>query len=211
MPCKTRQKSRAGISFRPFLHHFLHQRGPALLRERLLHGRDRSVLHVRQDVGVGVHRLRYGGVPEHLLDYLGIRAFTEKDRGAGVPEVVEPYPGEPGSLQERPEGAVGEVAHVHGRPDGRSENEVILPPEGAGGESLLQLALTVILKGGYGVPCKGNNILDSEAPRVSLLTQTVYSCGVGEQQGTQRNEQNGQERGEGWGERKRYSSQTGRR
>ena len=87
---------------------------------------------------VGVYSLRYGRVPEHLLDYLGVRALTEKDRGARVTEVVEPYPGEPGALQERPEGAVGEVGHVHGRTDGGGENEVVLPPEGAGGEPLLQ-------------------------------------------------------------------------
>jgi hypothetical protein len=57
-------------------------------------------LHVGQDMGVSVHRLRYGGVSEHLLNYLGMRAPGKKDRSAGVPEVMEPYPGEPGALQE---------------------------------------------------------------------------------------------------------------
>ena len=66
-----------------------------MLRERLLPGGDCTVLHVGQDVGVGVHRLRYGGVPEHLLDYLGMRTLPEKDRGTSVPEVMEPYPVSP--------------------------------------------------------------------------------------------------------------------
>jgi hypothetical protein len=132
--CETEENERAGILLRPFLHHVLHQHGPASLRERLLHGRDRAVLHLGQDVGVCVHRLRCDGMPQHLLVYLGVRALAKEDRGGGVPEVVKPYPGEPGALQERPERVVSQVAHVKGRPDGRSENEVVLSPEGPGGE-----------------------------------------------------------------------------
>jgi hypothetical protein len=69
-------------------------------------------------------------MPEHLLNYLGVRALAKEDRGGGVPEAMKPYLGEPGALQERPERVVSQVAHVKGRPDGTSENEVVLSPGG---------------------------------------------------------------------------------
>jgi hypothetical protein len=60
---------------------------------RVLHGRHSSVLHVGQDVGVGVNRLGDRGVPEHLLHNFGMRPLGEQERGEGVAEVVEPYRG----------------------------------------------------------------------------------------------------------------------
>jgi hypothetical protein len=42
------------------------------LRKSLFHSRDRAVLHVGQDVAVGVERYRYGRVPQHLGDDLGV-------------------------------------------------------------------------------------------------------------------------------------------
>ncbi len=42
------------------------------LGERLFHGCDRAVLHVGQDVTVGVEGNRYGGMPQHLGDNLWI-------------------------------------------------------------------------------------------------------------------------------------------
>jgi hypothetical protein len=41
------------------------------LSKRLLHGCDRAVLHVRENVAVGVECYRYGRVPQHLGDALG--------------------------------------------------------------------------------------------------------------------------------------------
>jgi hypothetical protein len=78
--------------------------------------------------GKGVHRLRYASVSHHPLDYLGMRALPEKDRGTGVSEVVKRYPGETSAFQERPEGSVGEVAHINGRTDGRGQDESVLSP-----------------------------------------------------------------------------------
>lgn len=57
-----------------------------------------------------------------------MRALPEKDRGTGVSEVVKPYPGETSAFQERPEGSVGEVAHMNGRTDGRGQGESVLSP-----------------------------------------------------------------------------------
>jgi hypothetical protein len=49
----------------------------------------------RYDVAVGVQRDGDARVPEHLRDYLGVPAFRQQQRGTGVPEVVEPYVGQP--------------------------------------------------------------------------------------------------------------------
>ena len=38
---------------------------------------------------VGVKGDGYGGVAEHLGDYLRVDAFAQEKRGAGVPEVME--------------------------------------------------------------------------------------------------------------------------
>ena len=69
------------------------------LRQGALHGAHGLLLHVRQHVGVGVHRLLYRGVPEHLLDYLGMSALGEQEGGTRMPKVVKPYPGQPGVLE----------------------------------------------------------------------------------------------------------------
>jgi len=49
------------------------------------------LLHVGQDVGVGVHRLPYVGVTEHLLDRAGVHVCLEHECGGGVPQGVEPH------------------------------------------------------------------------------------------------------------------------
>ena len=50
---------------------------------------------------------------EERLDILGVVALGEQDRGAGVPEVMEPeIPRQPGLLQERLEGSAHEVVAV---------------------------------------------------------------------------------------------------
>jgi hypothetical protein len=95
--------------------------GKPILRQCGFHRADRSLLHARKHVGVCVNRLRDVGVPEPLLHDLRIHVLGEQKRGAGVPEVVEAYKGEPGLLKEGPEGAVGEVSHVQGRAAGRED------------------------------------------------------------------------------------------
>ena len=42
-----------------------------LSAQHLVHALGCLLLHVGQDVGVGVHGLPYVGVPEHLLDQAG--------------------------------------------------------------------------------------------------------------------------------------------
>ena len=54
------------------------------------HGVGESVVHTGEHVGVGVQRLRYGGVAQEFLDILGVDVAVEQQRGAGVTEVVEP-------------------------------------------------------------------------------------------------------------------------
>ena len=45
------------------------------LRKHLFHRGYRAVLHVRQDVAVGVERYRYGRVTQHLGDDLRVHAL----------------------------------------------------------------------------------------------------------------------------------------
>lgn len=59
------------------------------LVQRALHSYRRLVLHIREHVGVGVHRLRDRRVAQHLLDDLRVYIFGEQQRGARVPQGVE--------------------------------------------------------------------------------------------------------------------------
>jgi hypothetical protein len=49
---------------------------------------------------VGIERDDYGGVPEHLRDYLGVDALGERQRGAGVVQIVEAEVGDNGAGKE---------------------------------------------------------------------------------------------------------------
>ena len=47
------------------------------------------LLHVRQDVGVGVQGDRNVWVPENLLDYLGVDTLQEEEGGDRMPKIME--------------------------------------------------------------------------------------------------------------------------
>jgi hypothetical protein len=70
------------------------------------------VLHVGEDVRVGVEGDGYGGVPKHLGDVLWVDVAAQQKGRAGVPEVVEPDGREGSLLEERCEGSVSEVRRV---------------------------------------------------------------------------------------------------
>jgi hypothetical protein len=59
-------------------------------------------------MGIGDHRLRYIRVTEHLLGYLRMSSPGQQDRGESMTKIVKAHPGQPRTLQERPEGAFGE-------------------------------------------------------------------------------------------------------
>jgi hypothetical protein len=62
--------------------------------EGFLHGERGLIAHARHYVGVGVERNRHCSVAQELLDELGVRSFTEQQRRARVPEVMEAHMGE---------------------------------------------------------------------------------------------------------------------
>ena len=45
------------------------------LGKRLFHSGNRIVLHVRQDMAIGVERYRYGRVPQHFRDDLWVHVL----------------------------------------------------------------------------------------------------------------------------------------
>ncbi len=59
------------------------------LRQRLLHSSDRAVLMLGQDVAVSVECYRYGRVPQHLGNDLGVDVLEQQDGGCGVPELMK--------------------------------------------------------------------------------------------------------------------------
>jgi hypothetical protein len=91
---------------------------------------------VRVDVQCDAH----GGVPQHFRDYLRRDVLREQQRGAGMPEVVEAYRAEPGTPQERLEGAVSQVGGVDKRARRRGEDETARLVERAHAFHLLKLA-----------------------------------------------------------------------
>jgi hypothetical protein len=72
----------------------------SLSRYRALHGCHCSVLHVWQDVRIGVHRLRDRSVSENLLHDLGVDVLREQER-SGVQERSCMHPGVPHVFDER--------------------------------------------------------------------------------------------------------------
>jgi hypothetical protein len=69
--------------------------------QSILHCPSRCVPKPRYHVAVDVQRDRDARVPEHLGDDLRVHALGQQQGGAGVPEVVEAYVGQPGTPQER--------------------------------------------------------------------------------------------------------------
>ena len=66
----------------------------------------------------------YGGVPEKMLYEFRVDAAPQKQRGAGVPEIVPADRGEACTPEERLEVAVDYVLGVQGSTLARGENEV---------------------------------------------------------------------------------------
>jgi hypothetical protein len=79
--------------------------------ERFLHGARGLIAHARHYVGVGIERYRHCGVAHEFLDELGVRSFTEQQRCARVPEVVE---ADVGDIRLPQEGGERTLAHVEG-------------------------------------------------------------------------------------------------
>jgi hypothetical protein len=79
-------------------------------------------------VAVGVQSYRDGRVPQHLAHDLWMNVLCQKEVGAGVPEVVEPYVGKRGPPQEWLPVPVVEVAGVGGVDPGVGEHEPALRP-----------------------------------------------------------------------------------
>jgi hypothetical protein len=75
-----------------------------------------------------------------------VRSLRRHERGARVPEIMNPDSRQPDTLQQPPEGPVGEVAHVHGRADGRSEYELEVLLQGADLQPFLVLRCFVGLR-----------------------------------------------------------------
>ncbi len=68
-------------------------------------------------MGIGVQGYGYGGVAEHLGDYLRVYVPTEEQRGARMAQIVEADLGKTGFLQERLEAMLGDVAPIQELPD----------------------------------------------------------------------------------------------
>src|SRR5215207_10642821 len=76
----------------------------------ILHSLYCLLLHVREDVGVGVHGNGCRGVSEHLLDDLGMDSLTQEQGCTSVPEVMEPRCVRKSSLEEQ--GFPGAIVQV---------------------------------------------------------------------------------------------------
>ena len=79
-----RQEERAGIRFLAPFTATRTGHGSRDGTQRRFHRLDCGVLHVGEDVGVGVEGDGYGGVTQHLGDNLHVDAFAQEQRGAGV-------------------------------------------------------------------------------------------------------------------------------
>jgi hypothetical protein len=69
----------------------------------------------RHPVRIAVEGELYAGVPSEVLDVLGVHASTEKQREAGVTEIVPPYVGQPCSPEQWFEVTVYDVLGVKRR------------------------------------------------------------------------------------------------
>jgi hypothetical protein len=97
---------------------------------------------------VGIQGDGYGGVSEEFLDDLGVHALAEKERGAGVVEVVETdLPRQPGPLEEAEEGAPGQRPRSHGLARVAREGEAVILPKRAQTQPVFVLGGLVALEG----------------------------------------------------------------
>src|SRR5918997_7019836 len=118
----------------------------ALLQGFFHHVR-RLIPHARQHVGVGIQGDGYRGVPEELLNDLGVHALAEKERGARVTEVVEAGPPrQTGPLEEPEEGTAGQRPGAHGLARLAREDETVILPQRAEAQPLSILGGLVALE-----------------------------------------------------------------
>jgi hypothetical protein len=104
------------------------------------------IAHARHYVGVGVERYRHCGVAQELLDELGVGSFTEQQRGARVPEVVEADVGEIRLPQEGGERTLAHVGGVEGGSRVRAKDEILVGVIVAEHLYIRELRLQVLLK-----------------------------------------------------------------
>ena len=116
-----------------------------LSAQHLVHALGCLLLHVGQDVGVGVHCLPYVGVPEHLLDYAGVDVGLEHERGCGVPEGVEAHVRKACVPEQGLEAPVQGARYYHAARE-VGEDEPLILKQGAQGEALFGLPLAVALQ-----------------------------------------------------------------
>ncbi len=74
---------------------------------RVAHHIGQAIVHAWEHVAVGVEGYGNGRVAQELLHKLSVDAPAEKDRGAGVPQVVEADLGQPRALKGPFEGPAG--------------------------------------------------------------------------------------------------------
>jgi hypothetical protein len=80
------------------------------------------VAHSGDHVSVDVHGHRYARVAQKLLHTFGVLTFHESNGSIRMPEIVEPYLGQPGTLESRFEAATHEVTRDRRRACRRGEN-----------------------------------------------------------------------------------------
>lgn len=103
-------------------------------------------------MAVEVERKGDAGVSQKGLDVLGMDAFGEEQRRAGVAQIVPADVGESGTSQQGLEGAVDDVLGVQGRALVGGEDKAVILPINPRLEPLLRLSLPVVLERIHGPP-----------------------------------------------------------
>jgi len=95
----------------------------------------RTLLHARDDVGVGVYRELYAAVAEPLLHELGMNPVGHQQHGVAMPQVVQPDSRQPCPAQQLPEGTVRKVLRLDDAAHRRGEDQslilILLAPSAA--------------------------------------------------------------------------------
>ena len=100
-----------------------------LASQKTVHRRDGLLLHIGDDVGVGIQRQPDAAMPQEFTDDFGVDALLQEQRRSRMPQVVKADMRQACFVEEWPEGPAQEIARFHGLADLVCKDEVVIFPD----------------------------------------------------------------------------------
>jgi hypothetical protein len=107
-----------------------HHRSPAIVlaAEEATHGLSRHCLHRRRHMGIQVQGDADLAMAEQVTHDLGMHPLAEQQRGAAMPQVMEPDTGQTSASKQRKKAPLPQIVRVERPADGIGKDQAMLLP-----------------------------------------------------------------------------------